>query len=357
MKRLPRPFTTLAIVGLGAVLTLTACGNQRAATVDQVRLNGTDGWSLSGSTVTSFSTTAGSSTVLATLPVPAQNVDDVVSSAKSIDLVAVVNGNPALYATADGGVTWTSEAVPDVPGVAPAGDARFTKRNGQVAGLAVRSISTSNFSAGEWLRPETGGTWSRHPLPAGGTVTAAGAELLLIGGPQLTSLYRSDDAGTAWTESPGITACTGPGAALGGLGSLDTSTLALTGVVPSATGTSAKVTVCMSTDNGQTWTALTTDTIPQALEPGTPLPSGVAGGVAWYAAPDGSQVVIVTSAGTSTSVAPTGLPSGVTALSPTDATHATAVASTTSCPSGKSSCTTTFSTLVTSDAGKTWTHA
>jgi hypothetical protein len=113
---------------------------------------------------------------------------------------------------------------------------------------------------------------------------------------------------------------------------------------------------CVSNDRGASWRSNATKTTKQNVEPGVVVPSDVGGNSLWFVLPDGTSVVRASVDGTLTTVIPTGLLSGVESVSAQSDLAATATTSTTSCLSGKQSCTTVGGVFKTADGGKTWTQ-
>jgi hypothetical protein len=139
-------------------------------------------------------------TLLATLPVPRDQVADVAvlpGLRGAVEVASVGLRGPAIFRSTDGGSRWSQLKVPALSG--QSGSAQFVEDPSGVVELQVIDTTSSSFSAGEWFTPLSDGTWGVHVEPAGGAVTRAGSALWLAGGNQNQSLYRSADNGATWT--------------------------------------------------------------------------------------------------------------------------------------------------------------
>jgi hypothetical protein len=291
---------------------------------------------------------------LASLPVPTAKVADVAVLTGSVQIATIGSSGPGVFSSADGGARWSELPVAAASG--PAGAAQFVEDRSGVVGLQVTEQTSSNFSSGEWFAPQSDGTWARHTAPAGGTVSSTGPSLWLVGGPQADSLFRSVDKGSSWTPVSLPKECRPGGGAYAPPHESDGGVLMLAVNTPGGTGGEATLLSCVSSDLGASWHSSASTTVVQALEPGVPVASGVGGNTLWFVLPDATRVVRAAVDGTVSAVSPNGLPAGVQSVSAMSDLAATVTTSTTSCPTGKASCTTIDGVFETSDGGQTWTQ-
>ncbi len=184
---------------------------------------------------------------------------------------------PQLWATTDGGATWTQERtygmrVTDLETVGDRAFALFATCTGSGAAYAADctkfSLYTSRAGGGQW-QPVPGAVSDLVPSQAG-TGQGASASLVLTGGPASGrgyllapsgELFSGPLTGAAWsparTQAQCLPGTPGPdGQPTGALLAADSARLVLvcTSATDSATGSQTK-SVVESSDNGKTWSA------------------------------------------------------------------------------------------------------
>jgi Rv2525c-like, glycoside hydrolase-like domain len=254
-------------------------------------------------------------------------------------MASAAAGEISVARTSDGGHTWRTTTLHTSADIA---SLRLSFGSPSTGVLLARRVSSSNFSLADlYVTRDGGATWSLRRAPAAGDISvAASGHVWLAGGAGGTKLFSSVDLGAHWVDA---TPHTGEAAAAVGL----------------PLGHAEPVT---TVDRGHS----KLDFISAGRKTGTvPLSRPIGQSVLPAMAPSSGNVVIVDpgdaqlyrtnqSGAVVASFRPHGLPPGVISLSFADGKRGWALASTSRCLAGKSSCTTATAVLATADGGQTW---
>lgn len=258
-----------------------------------------------------------------------------------------------LLRSPDGGASWTTGEPVSVASPTGLGDVR-------VAAIGQRIVVLGNEASGSQLSialaassDDAGKGWTVERAPSGGDVAAAGDRFWLVGGAMGDELFASA-SGSTW-ERLAIPVKDQFWTAARPVG-LKTGEVVVAVTAHSADETEATLTFWATSDGGRSWRPLGSIETP---DPGFQLtvPAAIAADGRWLALwPDGSKVVSgrLGSAEQPTLVSPNGLPGAPLAAAFTPDGGAIAVVASSSCPSGKASCTSTTSLVFSADAGQTW---
>jgi hypothetical protein len=344
------------VVGGWATQVASSAPAAQPASADQPGRIGSEGrgWVAKAGHVKVTRDSGKSFSLLASLPVPSTQVDDVAVLAGAVQVAAIGSSGPRVFLSTDNGGRWSEVHV--APASGHPGAASFVQDSRGLVGLQVTDQTSANFSSGEWFAPQSDGTWAHDAIPVAGRVSSAGSSLWIAGGPQTASLYRSADSGRTWTSASPAKGCALGGAAYAPPQESAGGALILGVSAPGATAGEVTLLSCASNDRGATWHSNATKTVMQNVEAGVVVPSDVGGNSLWFVLPDGSSVVRASVDGTLTAATPTGLPTGVESVSAQSDLVASATTSTTSCLDGKQSCTTVGGVFKTVDGGQTWTQ-
>jgi hypothetical protein len=305
----------------------------------------------------------GQSFSLVNPPIVSSGITDVVVSGTDLTVAGVDYSSsdavgPFQLETAysvDGGSTWTKVTPPAPFSGAQAGVAQLVTSDGALIGMLLTDQTSSAFSQGDWYSTsDNGQTWSEFQAPCGGTVTDIAGNLWLVGGPLNNELYLSTDLGRTWSHVTVPTSAVPEGAALSIPGALSDGDIVLATTTPSQVSGAPEVAVYTSSDLGQTWNPLGQTSLPGSIGQGVVTASSVAGGSVWFGASVGSEVVVVSSSGAVSPVTSADLYPTVSAIDAISGSTAWAIASSSQCPSGKTSCTSVSALFKTTDGGASW---
>jgi hypothetical protein len=317
------------------------------------------GWSLTTAGL-ELTNDGGQSFSVVSSPIAASNVTDVVVSGSDVTVAGVTSSSSGGFElqtaySLDDGSTWT-EVTPSPPSFgAQAGAAQLVSSGGTVIGMLVTDQTSSAFSQGNWYSTSNDGrTWSEFRAPCGGTVTDVAGDLWLVGGPLNDELYLSTDLGQTWSQVTVPASVASAEAALSVPGALSNGDIVLTATIPNQASGAPEVGVYTSADLGQTWTLLIQTSLPGSIDQGAVTASSVAGGSVWLGAPSGSEVVVVSSNGIASPAMSSAIYSTVGTVDAISGTAAWAIASSSQCPFGKSSCSESTALFETTDGGTNW---
>lgn len=215
--------------------------------------------------------------------------------------------------------------------------------------VLANETSGSNFSYGSWAASsDNGQKWATGGAPSGGKVSAAGGSFWIVGGVTGSDVYVSDSGenwgkvdlpldGSFTAESP--TTVAGFGAVL---------------PVTIHSSKRSEIAFLASDDGGKTWKEVGSAPAP-ITEDGTTIPTAVDTSGTWVAVwPDGSKVLTGKFGEPDIDiVSPNGLQENVMGVAMSE-DALVALAAIQTCPSGKSSCTSTVVLEVSTDRGQTW---
>jgi hypothetical protein len=216
--------------------------------------------------------------------------------------------------------------------------------------IVADEVTSSNFSsAAGFVRATTGARWTSVKLPTGGSVTALGDMLWLVGGPANDRLYASSD-GVSWQSAtpPGLP----PQATLANPVATGDGTILPVTVM----GSTGQLRYYLTRDGGATWTQVASTPVSQGTEAGVSIPESVSADTWIVISPDGSKIYKGTfSSNTSqTVISPNGLPGGVVQTEWSDSNDGVALVVNSACPQGKDSCRSMSAVFSTTDGGQTW---
>jgi hypothetical protein len=286
---------------------------------------------------------------------PADRVGEALASGKGSDLVYVAVGRAVsitAYTSSDGGASWTAVPAPDASGMQAIADVAAAKVGERVAILLDEATSTAVSSGAVATSSRPGGSWVVGPAPVGGTLSAAGGRFWISGGVMGDQVFASSD-GTAWR------AVKLPTSKRYWTAAAATEVDRLGVVIPVTShdpGGPSDITFFTTSDLGKTWRVVAQVEAPPT-EFDTTIPVSITADGHWFAIwPDGSKVIAgALDAKGQTTISPNGLPANVYDVAFTSPTTGVAVSSVTTCPNGKSSCTSTSMVTRTDDGGQDWT--
>jgi hypothetical protein len=286
---------------------------------------------------------------------PAGRVGEALASGSGSDLVYVAVGDAVsitVSTSSDGGASWDAVPAPHVSGMQAIGDVAAAKVGERVAILLDEATSTAVSSGTVATAARPGEPWAVAPAPIGGTLSSAGGRFWISGGVMGDQVFASSD-GTAWraVKLPTSTRYWTAAAA--------TEVDRLGVVIPVTShdpGGPSDITFLATSDLGKTWRVVAQVEAPPT-EFDTTIPVSITADGHWFAIwPDGSKVIAgALDAKGQTTISPNGLPANVYDVAFTSATTGVAVSSVTTCPNGKSSCTSTSVVTRTDDGGQDWT--
>lgn len=319
------------------------------------------GWALTTAGL-AVTTNGGSTFTIVHPPNPLTTSTDAWVSGSNIDLAGVVQAGtsgPAveLETSLDGGTTWSTSSLPS-DGLQPS-RAQLIANNAGINGVMVTNETSSAFSSGTFYStPDGGKTWSAHAAPTGGAVTFADGVLWLVGGPLNDELFNSGNAGITWQEVSVPSAVTANRAALTLVGSTVPGDVLLIATSPGSASSQPSVSVYISVDGGNSWALRAATTLDGNIGRGVGTPTSVQpDGSIWLGAPANSEIVQISTAGQVQAVPSGGLFPSIDAISAAGNGVAWVVASNSSCPNGKTSCSSYSALFMTKDGGRSWTHA
>lgn len=322
---------------------------------DGITLNGS-GWALTTGGL-EITTDGGASFVQVRTPVQANTIGDVAVSRTSIMLAGWKNFAPWVLVSNDDGETWTTATLPE--GSGNAGGVSLVTNDGNVVGMLVTEVTSSNFSAGEWYATSDGGrSWTYHAAPSGGTVTFSKGKLWLVGGPVSNRLYESSDGGKSWSRVVIPTALVADGAALAVPGALSNGDIVMIAATPTPnTGSGFHLYVYESGDQGATWNLKVSTSDAGSIGAGVTATTAIWSNEVWIGTPSGRPRLIQYTTGgglkPTNNVGPY-REGSVIEVSVISGTSAWATVENGVCPSGKASCMEVGSLFSTSDDGQTW---
>ncbi len=277
-----------------------------------------------------------------------------IAATDSQHVVAVAAGDPqtvSVRVSSDGGQSWSPVRQVRVPTDSGIAAVRASVMGLRVVVLANEQSSSNALIGMLGLSPDGGQTWSVVGAPSGGAVYSAGGVFWLVGGPTGDQVFASAD-GTAWqqasvpVDSSSWTA--GQPVDVTGLG-------VVFPVTTHGQGPS-QLQFLASADGGATWRTVGSAVGPQT-EANTTLPVSITADGDWTMVwPDGSKVLAGSlSQGVPTAVlSPNGLGGGAYGVVRLTQNEIVAVASSSTCPNGKASCTSSTVLLRSIDNGQTW---
>lgn len=287
----------------------------------------------------------GASDLMAVAVLPSETITVTGAGSRTISLSTMPVGES----------TWRTSSI-DLPDALSRAD--IVHEAGRSVGVMVTYQSGAQFSRGGWIDSVDGGaSWQQHDAPAGGTVTAVGDTLWLVGGPINTDLYRSDDHGETWqkvelSDAVSLTAL-GPVVADDASGAV-----ALAAVAASPDATAVHLLRLGNVDAAGAPRRELGPVLPVSgsFGPGSVPANSVAADVMWIV--NGSQSVIRVSLATdeAQTISASGLPRGVNSvdLHAENATTAWLRYSATACAEAKTDCAASTGFLSTIDGGANW---
>ncbi len=273
------------------------------------------------------------------------------------ETVVVSSPNPLVSVTVDvalnGSSTWETTVVP-FGVVGQVGSLEVVDSDGTLEGIMIELTTSVQFSQGVWLAsPDESSGWRAYPTPVGGTVTAVGGELWLVGGVQDQDVYSSSDEGTTWIEvtlpvTLGTAIAYGPVQAEG-------NRVVLTASLSNSDET--QVLIGSKAASGWQWSAGTVINVGGQFGPGGRPQSSVAGGVLWILGFSDRISLVNLASGSVSQITPHGMPALISNYSIAAASSMSAVVTYSGfdCPNGKASCTPGSGVVSTSDGGAYWT--
>lgn len=225
--------------------------------------------------------------------------------------------------------------------------------------MLVTDVSSSNFSVAEWYATSNDGAmWRHNPIPSGGVVTSAGGDLWLVGGPQLTSLYKSVDLGVTWSKVSIPVTALANGDSLSVPGQLKSGNVVLVSTTANSGAASTYgLTLYDSSNQGASWKVLARTTFVGRIEAGVAVASAVVANTVWLGGATDQGVVVISANGAFTTTSSIGAlyPGGwITSIGVGGESSAWITTLKGVCPSGKTSCTDISALIGTADGGKTW---
>ncbi|HEY1776476.1 MAG TPA: sialidase family protein [Solirubrobacteraceae bacterium] len=315
------------------------------------------GWAL---TTAGLEVTRNGGTSFQTVAAPfgLNTITDVATAGSSITVAARVpqsSGSAAIeIAQSDNtGGSWRTSVLPAGSG-AP-GYARLATDGTSVAGVLVTDESSSAFSDGDWYStPDGGTTWNHDATPSGGTVTVAGGDLWLVGGPLRSNVYVSTTDGVSW--SPVSLPAADVGASTVIVGSLADGRVVAATSQTNAAGTGITTNVIASPDGGASWTPLATLTSDGSVGGGVGPEATLTNGTVLVAPPGASSVYVISAQGSTVSTTQSSISAPGTAIGALSSGGGSVLATVVSsgCPNGKASCADSSSLLSSTDSGVTW---
>jgi hypothetical protein len=215
-----------------------------------------------------------------------------------------------------------------------------------------------------FVSTDDGDTFVEHPAPTGSPANAVWSHAafltpqsgLVVAGESADQLIFTTDAGASWSRTSPST-LPAAGSYFFGTPVISGSDIELpvTGLVTGSNGRSgATFTLLVSHDGGATFEGPLGPTLSLATYGHTATDS--LGQTTWVAPYEGGRIYETDDEGrTWTTVAASGLPSGVSRLALTGPASATALIGLAGCPGFQSDCWTRSYLLVTTDGGRTWT--
>lgn len=281
------------------------------------------------------------------------------------------SGPPVTVYRRNGDTSWqqapvTVPALPQLPG---AQYAAWISATGSDAWLAISEQATAT-PAGALLHSSDGGaTWtttaSGAALPAVGPVAFLSGSTGYITSVTTGRVWQTRDGGTQWTpltlpapagQSSAIATVIAPPQRSGSV------VVAAASYASATNGDASGVALYRSIDGGTTWTSVwvpatsPTDSWQYAAAPSSDVQVLLANEAVRNSSPTQWRVSTY-SAGSRTSTHTAAVSAAAEELATTDRTHLWALASNSSCASGKSDCASTIGLLVSADEGASWKQA
>ncbi len=290
-------------------------------------------------------------------PISPQSINDVaVLANKTIVLSGAGSEDVGIHTLVAGSSSWQSQTVALNM---PVGQIQLVQANGVPVGIMVTEESGSNFSHGLWLSTQDSGvSWHQNAAPIGGHVTEAGGDLWLVGGPEDSSLYESQDNGVTWQTvflpsslTAGQTPALGnvyPGSSSGEVA------LTATFSIQGQNYVDVQVLKGNATGSGWNWSAGPLVRLEGDYGAGVSVANSLANGVLWVA--DSTQLARISLATSNVSiVTPDGFPQATEEiLHAQGAMTAWASYSIVSCMGSKSNCNPITGLVTTTDGGQVW---
>jgi len=319
---------------------------------DNVGVNtGGGGWALSNVGV-QVTEDGGAKWGVLNSPIPATSVESVIVSGNSVWVAAVENSALVVEASNDSGGSWTSQVLPSLG--LPVANVTLVGDGKSLVGAAFNFQSSSNFSNGGWLGySNASNSWNYHSTPFGGSVTDINGTLWLVGGPINTQLAVSTNQGDSWTVRSIPSAI--DGSALTVPGSFSDGSVALVATTPTQGNSSNYLaTVLKSSDGGLTWKATYSTVEPGMIGEGVTSPSAMIGNSVVVGGIESPTFTSITENGQS-SVSTVGISnSSIQNLWNSGSASPWVETVSSSCPTGKSSCTDLYQLMVPNATGTQW---
>jgi len=358
----------LAACGGGSAVENPAAKQTGAAVYAMQLLTLDEGWALTQDDL-SFTQDGGSTwSVITPGGISANNIEDVFFLDSRYGWVAASVGSSdaaraaiSLFSTSDGGRTWLARGpIPtaSLTGISTASIDFIDPQNGWVM---VKAATNANFSIGELFRTSDGGvSWTSLAIPIGGPINFVTiSEGWTAGGPAGDQLHVTHDGGNSWQRQtitpPAGFEASNPTYQVPELTNSQELVLSV-----GFGGPTSGIAFYSSDDSGKSWALR--GIVASAQELGIPaaFSADIVDSRVWALA-NGTRILTTADAGASwreTAIRGNSgeAPDSVAAVDFTSAETGWALTSTGLCPSGlKLGCTIVSQLLTTSDAGQTWT--
>lgn len=340
--------TSTAAAAGSQVVAALAAPNASARTIGSVGLvSPTQGWALIDQHLR-WTTTGGASWVDITPSIAGLMIHAVTFTSPSHGwLTGTVPGDDSgkmvLLTTADGGKTWSQQALPvamsgGTPTLPIASHVQFL--DNMTGWIVYQLPSGNNFSLGTLLRTRDGGaTWTQHELPIGEPVRFISVDVgWVAGGVAGDSLYITRDGGVSWAAQEPIPQAEMTEQAVYQLPTFVSSQEGYLPMTLSRPGHS-RVMIYRTTDSGQTWALHAEQALSSSVEQGVSVPVAIL---------SADKQVVAEPAGSGS------LPAGVTEFVFASPQSGWAVAASGSCVAGSTGCAMRAGIYQTTDGGQTW---
>jgi photosystem II stability/assembly factor-like uncharacterized protein len=279
----------------------------------------------------------------------------VVSEASSSPEVTVLS----VFRTIDGGQGWVSSSI-NASNTASGGAAFLDFQNPLTGYLVVSLQSSTNFSVGEMYATVDGGlTWTKVSIPIGDPISLASPLVAwTAGGPAGDELYVTRDAGISWDavslDPPPDFQSSEPVYGVPTFFSNEEG-----GLPATFPGDAPGVGIYITQDGGQSWgLALSVPISDLLVELGQEVETEIITLQDWIVViPNGARVYVTHDAGqTLQEIAPNGLPTGVAEVDFATGAIGWALSQSGECDESKTNCVMVSRLLRTNDSGQTWTQ-
>jgi photosystem II stability/assembly factor-like uncharacterized protein len=287
--------------------------------------------------------------------IPLPNAENGIHAAAVVDterawVATVIPSGIQVDHTDDAGATWGQVVLKPVgePG------ALSLAFDGNVGGLLVTHVTSSNFSSAELFSTADGLTWNRHDAPVAGAFTLVRpTTFLLAGGARGDELWRSSDLGQTWSRLSLVPPPASPHTV-----EAPQMTSPSAGILPVTVGGDAETSVFFysTEDGGRTWNRSGVIKVSAGTGNGVGLPVATFGEGMWSVmTPSGEHLYVTVDGGkTFRATEATGLPEGIAEIDFADANLGWARTETVSCAPGKIDCSTSTGLYETTNGGASW---